>query len=285
MKRTIAERTVVAKKEKEEKRQEKKERRKGRRLHVAKWGTVGVLAALAYFFKYVFPGYSFTALVCVCLIGVILFYTVMPWIGKIFPKFARTVTIVVSCLLLLGLMVVGTTEAIIIRSSAGAPGENVDYMVVLGAKVRPDGPSVSLQDRIDAAYEYLTAHPDVVAVVSGGQGNDEHMTEAQCMYEELTAMGIEPERVWMEDQASSTWENMHFSLNLIEERTGSRPEKLGVLSSEYHLFRASLFARRCNVEFVGIPAHTSRLSQRINHFMREVAGVWHYILLGGRYND
>jgi uncharacterized SAM-binding protein YcdF (DUF218 family) len=104
------------------------------------------------------------------------------------------------------------------------------------------------------------------------------------MYRELVELGIDPNRIWIEDEATSTWENMHYSLDLIEERTGIRPTKLGVLSSEYHLFRASLFAKACNVESVGIPAATSRLSQRINHFMREIAGVWHYILLGGQYN-
>ena len=88
----------------------------------------------------------------------------------------------------------------------------------------------------------------------------------------------------MENAATSTWENLHFSLDLIEEKTGQRPTKIGVLSSEYHLFRASLFARACDVEFVGIPARTSRWGQRINHFMREVAGVWHYLILGGQYD-
>ena len=73
-------------------------------------------------------------------------------------------------------------------------------------------------------------------------------------------------------------------VELIEEETGQRPTKLGVLSSEYHMFRSSLFADAFGVEFVGIPAHTSRVSQMINHFMREVAGVWHYILLGGSYD-
>ena len=77
---------------------------------------------------------------------------------------------------------------------------------------------------------------------------------------------------------------MHFTLDLIEEKTGERPQKLGVLSSEYHLFRASLFADACGVDFVGVPARTSRISQAVNHFMREVAGVWHYILLGGQYD-
>ena len=104
------------------------------------------------------------------------------------------------------------------------------------------------------------------------------------MYRELVNLGIDPQRLWIEDEATSTWENMNFSLDLIEEKTGQRPAKLGVLSSEYHLFRASLFARACNVDFIGIPAKTSRASQLINHCMREVAGVWHYILLGGQYD-
>ena len=124
-----------------------------------------------------------------------------------------------------------------------------------------------------------------VAVVSGGKGKDEPMSEAICMYVELTNLGIDGNRIWTEDRAESTWENIRYSLDLIEQNTGTRPTRLGVLSSEYHLFRASLFAKKNGVEFVGIPAKTSRLSQKINHFMREVAGVWHYILLGGNYRD
>ena len=104
------------------------------------------------------------------------------------------------------------------------------------------------------------------------------------MYDELVKLGIDPGRIWLEDKATSTWENLNFSLNLIQEKTGTRPEKIGVVSSEYHLFRASLFAKANEVGFVGIPAATSRLSQKINHFMREVAGVWHYLILGGQYD-
>lgn len=240
---------------------------------------------LYYFLKYVVPGYSFLALVCLCIAGLILFYTLMPLVGLVFPGLARTLTTIVSAVLVIGLLICCATEAIVIKSSFGNPDVPIDYLVVLGAKVNAEGPSVSLQDRIQAAYAYLDSHPDVIAVLSGGQGLDEHMTEAKCMFMELTAKGIDPERLWMEDKASSTWENMHFSLDLIEQHTGIRPEKIGVLSSEYHLFRASLFAKACHVEFVGIPARTSRPSQMLNHFMREVAGVWHYILLEGRYHD
>ncbi len=243
------------------------------------------LGIIYYFCKFVLPGYSFTALVCLCLAAVILFYTAMPFLGQHFPGLAKVLTLGVTAVLVLGLCVCAVTEALIIKASFGGPGEQVDYVVVLGAKVRDDGPSVSLWDRIYAARDYLEAHPHTVAVLSGGKGKDEPMSEAQCMFTELLALGIEPGRLWQEDKAESTWENIRYSLDLIQKETGARPTKIGVLSSEYHLFRASLFAKKNHVEFVGIPARTSRLSQRINHFMREVAGVWHYIILGGNYSD
>ena len=248
------------------------------------WLAIFPLAFLAYVFKFVLPGYSFTALVCCALIGILLFYNVTHLLENRFPKPLKIARMVFTICLCFGLLVVGITECIIIKASFGDPGESCEYMVVLGAKVRADGPSVSLMDRINAAYDYMTAHPDVIAVVSGGQGEDEHMTEAKCMYDHLVARGINPKRIWMEDKATSTWENLNFSLDLIEEKTGTRPEKIGLLSSEYHLYRAGLFAEACGVDSIGIPAKTSRFSQRVNHFMREVAGVWHYILLGGQYD-
>lgn len=238
------------------------------------------LAAAAFVFKFLLAGYSFSALVCCGLIAVILFYTLVPRLGRHFPKFTRLTLGIVTALLILGALAAAVTEAVIIKASVGSQGEEADYLVVLGAKVRADGPSVSLWDRIYGAYDYLSAHPNTIAVVSGGQGPDETMTEAQSMFDELTAMGIDPERIWMEDKATSTRENILFSLDLIQERTGRRPEKLWVVSSEYHLCRAGLMTRDCGVEFAGIPAKTSRLSQKVNHFLREIAGVWHFLLLG-----
>lgn len=140
---------------------------------------------------------------------------------------------------------------------------------------------MSLQERIDAAYCYLLDHPDAVCVVSGGQGRWEEISEAKCMYNELTAMGIDPQRIWMEDQATNTQENLRFSLDLIESRTGIRPEEIGLVSSEYHLYRAGLFAQEEQVTAIGIPARTAWISLRINYFLREIVAVWYYTLLGG----
>ena len=249
-------------------------------LRLLPWLCCGVLACAAFVFKFVLPGYSFSALVCCGLIAVILFYTLMPLLAPRLPRFTRVTMGIVTGLLVLGLAAAAVTEAVIIKASFGSPGEEADYLVVLGAKVRSDGPSVSLWDRINGAYDYLAAHPGTIAVVSGGQGPDEHMTEAQSMFDELTAMGIDPDRIWMEDKATSTKENILFSLDLIEEKTGERPDKLWVVSSEYHLCRAGMMTRDCGVEFAGVPARTSRFSQKVNHFLREIAGVWHYLVLG-----
>lgn len=237
-------------------------------------------AAVGYVCKFMIRGYSFTALVCLGIIGVILFYTLMPLLGRVFPQFARVTTIVFTVLLLCGLALFSFTEYHIIQASFGTPDAEAEYLVVLGAKVRDDGPSVSLWDRINAAADYLKAHEDTIAIVSGGQGEDEPITEAQCMHDELVKLGIDESRIWMEDKATSTDENMRFSLDLIEEKTGTRPEKLAILSSEYHLYRSSLMAKKLGIEFVGVPAKTSRLSQLVNHAMREVAGVWHFYIFG-----
>ena len=248
------------------------------------WLICAGLAVAAIILRFVLWGYSFSALVCCCLIGIIAFYEITRMLLGKYPKPVKLLRRIFTVCLVIGLLVVGSTEAVIIHASFGSPEQPVDYVVVLGAKVRVTGPSASLWDRIHGAYNYLEAHPDAIAIVSGGQGEDEPITEAQSMYDELINLGIDPERIWMEDKATSTWENLNFTLDLIEEKTGQRPQKLGVVSSEYHLFRASLFAKKCGVEFVGIPARTSRPGQMINHFMREVAGVWHYLLLGGQYD-
>lgn len=242
-----------------------------------------VLALMAYVLKFCLPGYGFSALVCVGLIGLLLFYTLFPLLGGRFPLLTKWGLRVVTGLLVLGLLVAGVTEALIIRASFGTRQDRAEYVVVLGAKVRETGPSASLWDRIYGARNYLNAYPQAIAILSGGQGDDEPMTEARAMYEELVKLGISPDRLRLEEKATSTWENLTFALDIIQAETGGRPQRLGVITSEYHLFRASLFARACQVEFVGIPARTSRASQMINHFLREVAGVWHYLLLGGQY--
>ena len=186
-----------------------------------------------------------------------------------------------TCFVCFGMVIAGITEAVILQASGGDPEEDFQYVLVLGAGVNGSTPSLSLQDRINAAYIYLDTHPDVTAILSGGQGPDEDLTEAACMFQHLTAMGIDPERLWLEERSTSTWENLQYSLELIESKIGVRPTTLGILSSEYHMYRASLFTKACGITPRGIPAATSRVTVRINYFLREIAGVWYYLIFGG----
>lgn len=186
------------------------------------------------------------------------------------------ILLIVLLLLLLAFIITGIVIMTFARGTAG----EFQYLVVLGTTVNGTQPSSMLQDRINAAYDYLTAHPDVVCIVSGGKGDAHNLSEAQCMYNELTKLGIPAERIWLEDQATSTLENLEFSLKLIKEKTDTRPDCIGLLSSEFHLLRANMFAKAQNVSAVTIPAKTTDTGTFISYFLREIVLVWYYAILG-----
>lgn len=183
--------------------------------------------------------------------------------------------IAIAALLAMILVAFVATGAIIMVKAKGTDGEFA-YLLVLGTAVEDTEPSSMLRDRIQAAYAYLEAHPDVQCIVSGYQSGSGEISEAECMYRELVELGIAPERIWMEEKASSTVENVEFSLALIQEKTGSRPEKLGILSSEFHLLRANMFAKEQGVEAVMLPAKTSDTGTFVSYFLREIIMVWYY---------
>ena len=246
---------------------------------IIKWLIPLVLIGLGIFCYATVHGHEFLGLICFGLSGISIAYILF----GIFR--ARHLRRIFTILLCVGILIFAVTEAIVLSAINGDPDTACEYIIVLGAKVDGQSPAMSLRSRIDAAYHFLIAHPDTIAVLSGGQGEDEEISEAQCMFNYLTAMGIAEDRLWLEDKSTSTWENLQFSLAVIDEKAGAHPEKIGILSSEYHLFRAGLFAKDCGFEAIGIPAHTPQFSIRINYFLREVAGVWHYFILGGQYND
>lgn len=252
------------------------------KIRISLWHvSVALLAVLAFVFFFCLSGYSTLGLVCLGLIGVLSFYRLAGRLRKKYPKFIKAVVRIFTVILCVGLLVFGITEAFIIHASLGNADEPAPYLVVLGAKVNENGPSLVLRNRIDAAYSYLTAHPDTIAILSGGQGSNEPISEAQCMFDELTAMGIDSNRLWLEDRSTNTWENLKFTLEIIEEKTGAKPEKIALVSSEFHLCRAGLFAERFGLEAVGVPAKTTLFFLRVNYYVREAAAVWYYLLFGG----
>lgn len=154
---------------------------------------------------------------------------------------------------------------------------NVDYIIVLGAAVNGTEPSLSLLDRLDTATQFLYAHPNCKVVVSGGQGNDEDISEAQAMFDYLSSHGIASSRILLEPNASNTEENIKFSLSLIHKETTT--PIVAVVSSEYHLYRAKWIGKQLGYDLYGIAAPTSYFLLKINYFLREALAMVKVYLL------
>lgn len=198
-----------------------------------------------------------------------------------FPKLIPKLKIVVSAMLLLGTGYFVFLETLIVRDAHTNTETSADYIVVLGAGVNGTEPSLSLLNRLEATQAYLSEHPETVAVVSGGQGPGEDVTEAQCMYDWLLSHGIEPERVIRETKATSTVENLRFSLEIIQGLGSQEDSVIGIVSSEYHLHRAKQMAVDLGyADPIGIAGKTSYPTLLINYAIREAFGLTHYYVFG-----
>ncbi len=159
--------------------------------------------------------------------------------------------------------------AFMLEASVRTPEEDAT-LIVLGCAVHGDTASQSLRMRIDAAEEFLKENPESVAVLSGGQGNGENISEAYCMFRDLTARGIDAERLYMEDKSTNTRENIAFSSEIIKENGLS--ENVAVVSSNYHIYRATLSVEKAGYSCDTVPAKTP-VTLLPTYVMREFMGI------------
>lgn len=146
-----------------------------------------------------------------------------------------------------------------------------DAVIVLGAGVNGTEPSLSLRTRLDKAVDYLERWPDIPAVLTGGTGYGEEISEAQCMYDYLTEYGVEADRLILEDRASNTAENFAFSWELLTEAGVDPAEgRVAVVTNDFHIARAELIAAREGYgDVAGIPAPLPWVHLEINYTLRE----------------
>lgn len=176
----------------------------------------------------------------------------------------------VAFVLGLAILVLVVAETIcMVRAAKNAPEEHTT-VVVLGCSVKGTRPSRVLQERLDAAYEYLSANPDVKCVLSGGKGAGENISEAQCMYEYLTGKGISGERLFLEDASTSTEENLKYSMDIITALGESR--SITIVTSEFHEYRASVIAKKLGYECYSVPSHTY-LPLLPTYYVRELYAI------------
>ena len=170
------------------------------------------------------------------------------------------------------------TEVIIVNGSRGGEVANLDYIIVLGSGIKDEGePGQSLKLRLDKAIEYLENNERTKAVLSGGRGADEPCEEALVMGNYMTKRGINPDRLLLELQSKDTSENIIYSMALIEDQKERRlktnpklalapgpalpaerkPSTIGILTNDFHLYRALQRAKKEGVEGAyGIAAKT-----------------------------
>ena len=194
--------------------------------------------------------------------------------------FSKTLWRILVILVCIGVVYFCIVEVPIIKNAVTDEEPGRDYLIVLGAAVYGDQPSLTLVRRLEGALDYLEEYPDSVAIVSGGMGPGETVTEAQAMHDWLIDHGIPENRILIEDRATSTMENLQFSFELIRARRDDPNGNVAIVSSAYHLYRAKLMAHNQGVEAAGVAAPWGYFFVMLNYFIREAFGVTHLWVFG-----
>lgn len=144
----------------------------------------------------------------------------------------------------------------IYQAAKEQPPGDLDYLIVLGARVRGEQMTLALLYRVEAALKYLEENPDTKVIVSGGQGPGEDITEAEAMERYFLKNGVSQKRIIKEGLSTSTHENLSYSKQFVEE--GST---VAVVSNDFHLFRASIIANRLGFhEVYTLPGKTPKIA-------------------------
>lgn len=166
-----------------------------------------------------------------------------------------------------------------------------DYIIVLGAGLlNGDQVSPLLARRIDRGLRFYqkqttkTHHPAVM-IFSGGQGSDESVPEGQAMLDYAIAHGLPATNGWAEKRSTTTFENMRFSKQLIDQGPVKQPRTIFV-TNNYHTFRAGIVAKQAGLKADGIGAKTAHfflpdaiLREYIAIFVRHK--WWHAVAVVG----
>ena len=202
------------------------------------------------------------------IIGVFFFLWALLIHTDIFVRY-RSIKILFHASVVAVIIVLAILCAMILGTFYSEGEKDLDYIIVLGAQVRESGPSKVLRYRLNAAIDYLNANPETKCIVSGGKGNNEPFSEAEGMYKYLLEHGIDGERIILEDQSINTVTNIKNSKNLLDESYNS----VGVVTNNFHLFRALQIAKAQGLRNVSGIAADSNILYLPNNILRECFGI------------
>ena len=241
-----------------------------------------VFLALAVLLRFV-PGLRFSALLCLCATAVLFIFYLLEHFARRGHRAAAWCELALIAALLLGFSLFTVLETMVVRGSfADESDAPVSAVIVLGAGVNGETPSLTLRTRIDAAAAYLEEHPDVPVVLSGGQGPGEAITEAECMRRALVRRVVDESRLYPEERSTSTQENLRYSRAILEELGVDPARRVAIVTSDFHLCRARLM---WGGDTAAVPAHLPSALYfqclTVNYFIREAFGLAAYFVYGG----
>lgn len=223
------------------------------------------------------PGGSFFAVVARLVALALLLYALFCALYKRMPRFSRVCRAIWhTCAAVMVVAFVAVEILIALGDNNDYPiyeSAPTDYMIVLGAGIRGRTPSLSLISRLDEAARQLEVRPRMVAVVSGGQGPGEDITEAQAMYDYLIAKGVREEQLLKEERSVNTAQNVAYSMEVLRASGRYNGEGVIVCSNGYHLFRARILLKRAGVEPYALSAPVPYFYLTLVGYIREFFSV------------
>lgn len=192
--------------------------------------------------------------------------------GKLLETISKTYRV--------SLMIIGILSIIILilvirpikecRQSEGGKVQQASHMIILGAGLDGDQVSKRLKLRLDKALEALELNPELIVIVSGGQGSDELISEAEAMKRYLLEAGIEEEKIIAEDKSTSTYENFLYSKSKTDELNSLK--NILIVTSDFHVFRSQFIANRLGWSSQAL-CSKSEIHVISNYMIREIPAV------------
>jgi uncharacterized SAM-binding protein YcdF (DUF218 family) len=181
--------------------------------------------------------------------------------------------ILIASFLILGISFV-IIESLVISELGSNDSEitDIEYVVVLGAGIKGSELSLTLQQRLDTSLTYANLKKDIPIIVSGGQGPGEDITEAEAMSNYLINKGISKDRIILESKSTSTQENLLYS-KVIMNSEGSKNPTIMIVTSDYHMHRAKLIAKKLGFEAYGISSKSPGYLKPMNMIREYLATI------------
>ena len=231
----------------------------------------GICLVLGLLMRFVYTAVRFTGFLFLCAAVILVVFALLTrWKGKYrWALWARRALLV---LLAAGFVFFAVLEVQVISWGRTDRETPVTAVVVLGAGVNGTEPSLSLLTRLEAALDYVRDKPDTPVIVSGAQGRGEAISEARCMADWLAFHGVPPDQIVLEEQATTTKENIRYSKALLAELGVPEGAAIAVVSSDYHLCRAAWMWGEGAVPVAArMPGKYFPLT--VNYYIREAFGL------------